>query len=98
LLRDAGFAEPVVLTGGEAHEDLSAGEVAALIAELKKTRPAAVLVEKQSDPRVARMVAQEIGAPLVTLDVGLGGPAGPDAFLGTMQRLAVDLQSAWSEK
>jgi ABC-type Zn uptake system ZnuABC Zn-binding protein ZnuA len=90
LVRDLGLEQAAVLTGGE-HHDLGPGEIAGIIASVKKAPPAAILADEEVDPRVSRMVAGEAGLKMITLKVGLSGAAGPDAFAATLRQMAADL-------
>lgn len=92
LVRDVGL-EPVAVLSGGAHRELSAGEIAKIIARLKKTPPAAILVDEPLDPRVARMIAGEVGVKTVSLDVGLTGATSPDAFAATFGQTAAVLKA-----
>jgi ABC-type Zn uptake system ZnuABC Zn-binding protein ZnuA len=80
LVRDAGLETGPALTNDE-HHGLSAGEVAAIMARLKAQKPAAILADLQVDPRTPRMFAEEIGVPVATVEVGMSGPTGPQAFV-----------------
>jgi ABC-type Zn uptake system ZnuABC Zn-binding protein ZnuA len=91
LVRDVGFDRVAVLSGGD-HRELSAGEIAKLIWRLKQTPPAAILIDKPLDPRVARMIAGEVGAKTISLEVGLSGTASPEAFVATLTQMAADLK------
>jgi len=88
--RDAGLTTGPALTDDE-HHSFSAGEVAAIMRRLKAEKPAAILADKQVDPRTPRMFAEEIGAPTITVEIGLTGAAGPQAFVETLRKLAQDV-------
>jgi ABC-type Zn uptake system ZnuABC Zn-binding protein ZnuA len=92
LVRDIGFVQAEVLSGGE-HRELSAGQIAQIIARLKKTTPAAILIDKSLDPRVVQMIANETGAKTISLEVGLSGATSPDAFVATLRQMAADLKA-----
>lgn len=64
----------------------SAGELAALIRQIKTSGVKALCVEPQYPVKAAEAIARETGAVLYPLDPGVSGPVATNAYLELMER------------
>jgi ABC-type Zn uptake system ZnuABC Zn-binding protein ZnuA len=93
LARDAGLETGPPLTDDE-HHSLSAGEVAAIMKQLKKERPVIIFADRQVDPRTWNLFADEVRMPAITVETGMSGPTGPHAYVDTLAQMTHDLAQA----
>lgn len=84
----------VVTVQREPDSQPSARELAETIRMIRKSGAKAVFAEPQYEKSAARIVAQESGAGVYTLDPAVTGTATADAYLNAMEQNMVTLQKA----
>ncbi|MBU1355663.1 MAG: metal ABC transporter substrate-binding protein [Candidatus Edwardsbacteria bacterium] len=72
----------------------SAGELARTIELVRKNKVKALFAEPQYPAGSARVIAQETGAKVYTLDPAVTGPMEPDAYIAAMKKNLAVLQEA----
>lgn len=72
----------------------SAGELAALIRQIRASGVKALFVEPQYPVKSAEAIARETGAGLYRLDPVVSGPVAPDAYLNVMRLNSIQLRRA----
>lgn len=97
LARDLGL-EIMAVIQPESGTEPSARRLVELIETIQKEKPAAIFSELQYSDRLARMLSQETGVPMYTLDSAVTGPDDPMSYYRAMiQNLRV-LQQVFGER
>lgn len=72
----------------------SAGEMGALIRQIRRSGITSLFVEPQYPPKAAEAIVRETGARMFVLDPVVSGPLSPDAYLSAMERNLQELIKA----
>lgn len=88
LIRDCGL-EAIAAPHPRRHgEELSAADMIAFLATIRREKPAAILLDAAAPDRAGQLLAAETGVPIVLLDAVSGGPrdAPPEYYETVMRR------------